>query len=101
MLPAYIYKFKTRALNVYGYSDWSEELDVGVSSFPAQPAALVKLAAETGPTYITLQWAKSLDTQLPVLGYQIWMDDGDDGDYSIVYEGLNYPNVLKHMVTGL
>jgi hypothetical protein len=29
------------------------------------------------------------------------MDDGDDGDYSIVYDGLNYPNVLKHMVTGL
>lgn len=69
LLPAYIYKFKTRALNVYGYSDWSEELDAGVSSFPAQPSPLTKIAAETGPTYITVQWAKSPDTQLPVLGY--------------------------------
>lgn len=29
------------------------------------------------------------------------MDDGDVGDFTIVYDGLNYPNVLKHMVTGL
>lgn len=29
------------------------------------------------------------------------MDDGDDGDFQMVYNGLNYPNVLKHMVTGL
>ena len=62
---------------------------------------MTKIATETGATYITLQWAKSQDTQLPVIGYQIWMDDGDVGDFTIVYDGLNYPNVLKHMVTGL
>jgi hypothetical protein len=30
-----IYKIKFRAMNDFGYSDFSEELNVGVSSFPA------------------------------------------------------------------
>jgi hypothetical protein len=32
-----IYKLKYRATNVYGYSDFSEELNIGVTSFPAKP----------------------------------------------------------------
>ena len=33
-----IYKFKYRAYNLYGFSDWSEELNVGMGADPAQPA---------------------------------------------------------------
>ena len=29
------------------------------------------------------------------------MDDGYGGDYSIIYNGLNYPNVFKYTITGL
>jgi hypothetical protein len=29
-----IYKFKYRAVNAYGESDFSEELDAGLSSYP-------------------------------------------------------------------
>lgn len=32
-----LYKLKTRARNSYGVSIWSEELNAGVSSFPAKP----------------------------------------------------------------
>lgn len=32
-----IYKFKYRAINIYGYSDWSEDLNAGLSSFPVKP----------------------------------------------------------------
>lgn len=54
LLPAYIYKFKTRAVNVYGVSDWSDTLDVGISDFPAKPASVTNIVNETGPTFITL-----------------------------------------------
>ena len=29
------------------------------------------------------------------------MDDGYGGDYGIIYNGKNYPNVFKYTVTGL
>jgi hypothetical protein len=29
------------------------------------------------------------------------MDDGYGGDYNVIYNGRNYPNVLKYTVSGL
>lgn len=52
-----IYKFKYRAVNSYGESDYSDEVDGGISSFPATPSAPTKLQSESGETFITLQWA--------------------------------------------
>ena len=34
-------------------------------------------------------------------GYILNMDDGYGGDFTPVYNGANYPNVLKYTVTGL
>ncbi len=84
-----------------GASDFSDEVDGGVSSFPAQPDAPTKNEDESGETYITLEWNSSPDTELPVIGYVVNMDDGYGGDYSVIYNGKNYPNVLKYTVTGL
>lgn len=38
-----IYKFKYRAVNKYGTSDWSEELNAGVSSLPTKPNPVRKI----------------------------------------------------------
>jgi len=43
----------------------------------------------------------SSDTELPVIGYVLKMDDGYGGDFSIIYNGKNYPNVLRYTITGL
>jgi hypothetical protein len=43
----------------------------------------------------------SADTELPVLGYAINMDDGNGGNFKNVYYGKNYPNVLKYTIGGL
>lgn len=96
-----IYKFKYRAVNSYGESDYSDEVDGGISSFPATPSAPTKLQSESGETFITLQWAQSANTELPVIGYVLNMDDGYGGSYTQVYNGKNYPNVLKYTLTGL
>jgi len=72
-----------------------------VSSFPAKPNPPSKVEIESGETYITLEWTASSDTELPVIGYVLKMDDGYGGDYKIIYNGKNYPNVLRYTMTGL
>jgi hypothetical protein len=52
-----IYKFKYRAINSYGPSDFSDEVDGGISSFPAQPAIPIKIESESSENFITLAWA--------------------------------------------
>jgi hypothetical protein len=57
--------------------------------------------AESGPSSITLEWVTSSATELPVIGYVLNADDGLGGDFAVVYNGLNFPNVLKSLVSGL
>lgn len=57
-----VYKFMTVATNTYGSSDFSDELNVGVSSFPAKPNSVTKVVSESGQTFITLHWSTSADT---------------------------------------
>jgi hypothetical protein len=55
-------------------------------------------------TYLTLEWPASADTELPVIGYELWLkeDAVGGGDYEIAYNGTNYPNVRKFtMAAGL
>lgn len=101
LVASTIYKFKYRAVNDYGESDFSDEVDAGVSSFPAKPDPVTKVVNESGETYITLQWDVSPDTELPVIGYILNADDGFGIEFEVVYNGINFPNVRKYMVTKL
>jgi hypothetical protein len=40
LIAGEIYKFRYRAVNSYGAGTYSEETDVGVAAFPAQPNAV-------------------------------------------------------------
>lgn len=62
---------------------------------------MAKVEAESGPTYITLTWSESTATELPVLGYRLSVVDNSLGTdvFEEVYNGLNYPNVLKYTVS--
>lgn len=95
MTAGVIYKFKYLARNEFGPSDFSDEVDAAVSAFPAKPSKPVKVENESGETYITLTWLQSSNTELAVIGYNLYMDDGYGGDYKVIYNGKNYPNVLK------
>jgi hypothetical protein len=101
MVVGTIYKFKVRTMNDHGTSEFSDEIDAAASSFPAKPNPMTQILAETSTSYITLQWTASADTELPVLGYAINMDDGYGGNFKNVYYGKNYPNVLKYTIGGL
>ena len=101
LVASTIYKFRYLAVNAYGESDLSDEVNAGVSSFPAKPNTVRKVAAESSETSITLEWDASADTELPVLGYLISVNDGIDVEYVQIYDGFNYPNVRKFLASGL
>jgi hypothetical protein len=73
----------------------------GVSSFPAKPNPPTKIEAESSINSITLEWDASADTEMPVIGYVLRMNDGLGVDYSVIYNGVNFPNVRKYLVSGL
>ena len=66
-----IYKLRALAVNAYGSSDFSDEVDAGVSSFPGKPNSVRKVSAESSQTSITLEWDQSTATELGVIGYRL------------------------------
>ena len=74
-----IYQFMTLATNTYGDSDLSDEVYIGVGSFPIKPSSVTKVLQESGQTYITVSWSQSSDTELPVIGYRLNINDGQGG----------------------
>ena len=79
IIAGQIYMLKSLASNEFGNSDYSEEVTIGLSSYPAAPATLTKNEADSGSTYITLEWAASADTEMPVLGYVLSQMDNSLG----------------------
>lgn len=88
-------------MNAYGSSELSEETDVGISSFPAKPNPVRKIDLESTATTITVEWDASLDTELPVIGYKLLVNNGREIDFYTQYNGLNFPNVRKYKLSGL
>jgi hypothetical protein len=94
------YRFKLRAVNSYGTSEFSEEMVAGLADYPIPPSSITKLESESGETYMTIEWQLSADTDLPVVGYRLSMDNGhNSGVYSPVVRLSN--NVFKYLVTNL
>ncbi len=65
------YSFMFRSKNVVGYSEYSNEAKFAIAIPPAKPAIPVKLFAESGRTFITVQWQESADTEIPIMGYDL------------------------------
>lgn len=78
------YTFKTRSKNVLGYSDYSREVRIAVASPPNKPAAPIKVYAESGKTFITVDWQTSSGTEIPVLGYELQIS-ADTNEFKTIY----------------
>ena len=94
-----IYKFKHRAINELGESDYSDTIDAGVSDFPDAPTTLE--VKELTQYVLEVNWTASSDKDLPVLGYQLQRDDGYSGEFITIYDGTNFPSVRQYTATGL
>jgi len=91
------YGFKFRAGNAIGYSEYSSEVRFAAASLPAQPAAPTKSLTASSKTSITVQWAESAATEVPILGYKLFMS-ASTGSFSLVYDGSRNPVLRQYTV---
>ena len=76
---------------------------VGVADLPSQPSAPTR-STGTSKSSITVLWSSVSDTQSTagtITGYYLYMDDGNNGDFSVVYNGAGLPSTLTSTITGL
>jgi hypothetical protein len=79
------YRFRYRAMNVNGWSDWSPIGYIQASGKPLAPIPPSLFASDDET--ITLNINPTLDNGgSPILSYKLFMDEGDlTSDFSMVY----------------
>ena len=96
------YSFVYKATNRVGSSNLSTILTVPVADVPAVATAPQLL--DHDQTSITVSWNQVVDTQLPagiILGYKLYMDNGYNEDYVLIFNGVGFPDITHFKATGL
>ena len=73
-----VYRFKARALNAIGYSDFSEDAYISYGAVPNTPATPILLKSTMSS--VKVSWTPPSSSDLPVTGYILNMDNGRNGD---------------------
>lgn len=85
-----IYRFVLVATNIFGDSIQSEEKRVALGFLPPAPNAPTKIEHLSTLTSMTVEWNRVYSTDgVPVIGYILFMDDGFNGEFTIIYDGSN------------
>lgn len=94
-----LYRFRYRAYNSLGWSDYSDILRVGLGPIPSTPAAPSRATTGSSATSIAVTWSTLTGQTLPVIEYVLYMDDGNSG--LVFNEIYNTASVTSTIVTGL
>ena len=70
------YRFKYRAQNERGYSDFSNILSVGLGPLPSKPTNLARSITGNSETAIAIDWDDLSAETLAVNYYSLFIDDG-------------------------
>lgn len=84
------YRFVLVSTNAFGDSPISKQTRVSFATLPPKPNAPVKNEQMSSLTSIAVEWDKVEDS-IPVTGYHLYVDDGYNGDFTLVYNGTNLP----------
>lgn len=68
---------------------------------PDQPINLEWVIEESSSNYITVQWDDVTDKEIQTTGYILYIDNGNDGDFRVAFDGTNKPGIRKYTVEGL
>lgn len=80
----------------------SEEIRVALGFLPPAPSAPTKVEHESSATSITVEWSRVFSADgVVVSGYILFMDDGFDGEFTVVYDGSNDAFTTKATVVEL
>mmetsp|Transcript_23476 Transcript_23476/g.36160 ORF Transcript_23476/g.36160 Transcript_23476/m.36160 type:complete len:283 (-) Transcript_23476:2952-3800(-) len=90
-----LHRFRVRVKNTDdAYSDYSDVLVVALGSVPAAPSAPTKDISSSGDGEIAVTWTALTGETLDVYGYRLYSDLGVEGGYSMIFDGVNQPEVL-------
>lgn len=87
MTAGLLYRFRAKAYNSLGWSDYSDTLIVGLGPLPTKVDLPTKSNADSSPTTIMVQWTDLSNQILPVSQYSLYMDDGFGESFSVVFTG--------------
>lgn len=94
------YTFKYRSANIIGDSVFSNEVRYAISSPPAKPNTPTKDYDRSGRTFMMIQWSESAATEIPIIGYTLYMSKGT-GEYEMIYEDAQNALQREFEVKGL
>jgi hypothetical protein len=95
------YKLQVSATNEIGESQLSVARTLLFANVPTKPASLT-LTASIDPTVLLAEWASpSSENGDAVSGYQVYVDDGFGGPFTLVYNGQNFPSTYQFSIQGL
>lgn len=95
------YRFRIRAVNAYGPSDYSRELVASVAPLPGAFAAVTKDQLYSSNSTIMVRWAVAGTEIEPVLGFRLRMVEMASQVSRVVYDNAVNANVLEYVVSGL
>lgn len=96
-----VYRFVYVASNSIGDSEVSNDLIAGVGALPTPPSSITRDEALSNSTSMLVQWSEVTSSNLEILGYKLYMDDGLNGDLQEVYDGSVNPQTLQYRVSDL
>lgn len=85
--PGKMYAFKTRAVNVKGNSEFSEELNIAAAAPIAKPTAPTRNLEFSNKTSLRIEWSESTQTEIELSGYILYMAEGTAGNFEPIYNG--------------
>ena len=88
------------AVNSIGQGAWSEHVGFFATSRPGEVTDL--RATLQSESQITIEWSEppqDEDTGCAIVGYRAYLEDIEDPGYTIVYNGVKQPSVLKFTLT--
>jgi hypothetical protein len=95
-----IYSFKFRAKNNVGHSEFSVARRFAASAPPVKPDMPTKNMGKSTQKSIFVEWAESLPSAAPILGYKLYMSAGTS-EYEVIYSSLENPLVRQFDVQNL
>ncbi len=95
------YYFKYLAYNIKGASDYSNEVVAAASPLPTAPAAPYKVNSKSTLTSIYVEWNYVIDPSAPIIGYKLFMDQGNNGDFQVIFDGTGKPGLVGFLKQNL
>ena len=95
------YFFSYQLKNREGNSPMSDVAEIALADYPSAPSTPNKIDSKSSVTSMQIEWSTVPETQINVIGYELWMDSGSDGLFNLVFSGRNRPGILTYLVEKL